>query len=294
MKGAFDVNKPLHVLQEEWDGCRDCSLGELRDLRGGQQVFGAGTGKRGILFLGSEFGVHEEREGRPLADKAGVFLAMVLQRYRISNYFVTNLTACRSCAPLVDESGVPYMTKGYGGRPPEPRYKDQRALKTQIDACANRVFEEIYLVDPILIVTMGQLAAATLRGSSFNMTRERGQSEIIEIPGAGVTAVLSPKLKEWKRKVHGQMVAPVTRSKVKYLMLPTLHPAEVRAAINDDHKGNPFELFTKDIRVAKKLYDAYNEELYGHVPDDISDAEDTPYDLASTFIEQDEDQRNGE
>lgn len=293
MKGVFDFNKSLHTVQDEWLGCTDCSLGELRNLRGGPQVFGAGTGTRGILFVGSEFGAHEERDGSPVADKAGLFLARVLQRYRINNFFVTNLTACRSCAPLLDESGTPYMTKGYAGRPPEPRYKDQRALKPQLDACANRVFEEIYLIDPILIVAMGQLAAATLRGSSFNLTRERGQSETIEIPGAGVSAVLSPKLKEWKRKVHGKLVSPVARSTVKYLMLPTLHPTDVRAAINDNHSGNPFELFTKDIRVAKKLYDSYNEELYGYTPDDISELDNTPYDLADTFIEDDEELRNG-
>lgn len=290
MKGVFDFNKPLHVLQDEWAGCMDCSLGELRELRGGQQVFGAGIGKRGILFVGSEFGADEEKEGRPVAGKTGSFLARVLQRYRITNFFVTNLTACRSCTPLLDESGQPYMTRGFGGRPPEPRYKDQRAVKPQLDACANRVFEEIYLYDPILIVSMGQLAAATLRGNSFNLTRERGQSEAIEIPGAGVTAVLSPKLKEWKRKVHGKLVAPVTRSTVKYLMLPTIHPDDVRKAIHDKHNGNLFELFTKDICVAKKLYDTYHEELYGTTPEDMRDLENTPYDLADECIEEDEEE----
>jgi uracil-DNA glycosylase len=294
MKGVFDFNKPLHVVQDEWDGCTDCSLGELRNLRGGQQVFGAGTGKRGILFVGSEIGLEEEREGRPVADKAGRFLARILQRYRITNFFVTNLTACRSCAPLLDDAGQPYMTKGYGGRAPEPRYKDQAALKPHLDACANRVYEEIYLIDPILIVAMGQLAAATLRGGSFNLTRERGYSEEIEVPGAGVTAVLSPKLKEWKRKVKGQLVAPVARSKVKYLMLPTLHPKQVREAINDRHNGNPFELFTKDIRTAKMLFDTYNEELHGQTPDDMRDLANTPYELADEFIADDEAQRNGE
>jgi uracil-DNA glycosylase len=288
MKGVFDFNKPLHVVQDEWDGCRDCSLGELRDLRGGQQVFGAGVGKRGILFIGSEFGQKEEQEGRPLAGKAGSFLARVLARYKISNFFVTNLTACRACALLLDEAGQPYMTRGYGGRPPEPRYKDQRAVKPQLDACSNRVFEEIYLYDPILIVSMGQLAAATLRGGTFNMTRERGQTEAIEIPGAGVSAVLSPKLKEWRRKVHGKVVAPTTRSKVTYLMLPTYHPEDVRKAIHDRNNGNLFELFTKDIQVAKKLFDSYNEELYGHTPDDLSDSQYTPYDLADDCIAEDE------
>lgn len=293
MKGVFNHNKSLRVLQDEWAGCTDCSLGELRELRDGRQVFGAGTGKRGILFVGSEIGMDEEKEGRPVAGKAGLFLASALQRFRIKNFFITNLTACRACTPLLDEAGLPYMTKGYAGRPPEPRYKDQAALKPQLDACAARVFEEIYLIDPILIVSLGQLAAATLRGSPFNLTKDRGYSEVIEVPGAGVDAVLSPKLREWRRKVNGNLVAPIARSKVRYLMLPTLHPEAVREAINDENNNNPFAQFTKDMLVAKKLYDSYNEELYGTVPDDTSDLEETPYDLAETFINADEEERHG-
>lgn len=293
MKGEFDARKPLQVLQEEWTGCLDCELGNIRELRGGQQVFGGGTSRRGVMFIGAEPGSDEERENRAVGGRAGSFLAKLLTHFRIKNFYVTNLVVCRSCAPMLDDNGNPILTRGFGGRPQEPRYKDQHVLRPHIDACSNRLYEEIYLIDPVLIVAMGQAAAAALLGSTFNLKKERGKSEIIEIPGAGVTAVLSPKKKEWVRKVHGNLVAPTERSKVRYLMLPTLHPIDVRAAIHDTHNGNPFELFTKDLLKAKKVYESYNEELYGHVPEDLSDLEDTPYDLADVFQEEDEEARNG-
>lgn len=293
MKGEFDARKSLRVLATEWSGCTDCNLGEIRDLRGGQQVFGAGTGKRGILFLGGEPTHEGERELRAVSGKAGQLLARVLNHYRIKNFFVTNLVACVSCTPMLDEKGEQMYSRGFHGQLPMPRYKEQPALRPQIAACANRVFEEIYITDPLLIVTMGQLAAATLRGSSFNLTKERGAAEPIAIPGAGFTAVLSPKRKEWSRKVHGQIVTPTERSNVKYLMMPTLHPAYVRDNLNNEQSGNPFELFTNDIRNAKIAYDMYNEELYGQVPDNMDDLENTPYDIAEGFNLADEEERNG-
>lgn len=295
MKGVFDARKSLRVLAEEWTGCTDCSLGTTRELRGGHQVFGAGTDKRGILFLGSEPDMAGERESRAVGGKGGMLLARLLDHFRVKNFFVTNLVACLSCTPMLDEQGNQMFSKGYRGQLPAPRYKEQHALRPQIVACANRVFEEIYIIDPLIIVTMGQLAAATLRGSSFNLVRERGTAETISIPGAGHTAVLSPKRKEWLRKVHGQMVSPTERSSVRYTMIPTLHPSDVRDSLNDNHNGNPFELFTRDVRIAKKLYDTYNEELYGHVPDDyMKSLEHTPYDIAEEFNREDEAERNGD
>ncbi len=292
MKGVIDARKSLHVLQEEWFGCTACNLGELRDLRGGQQVFGAGV-PRGIMFISSAPGYAEERECRAIGDKGGVFLARLLAHFRIKNYFITNIVACRSCAPLLDESGQPYMTKGYPGRPPAPRYKDQPAYKPQLDACAQRLYEEIYIVDPVLIVTFGQEAAAALRGKSFNLTKERGFAEAIEIPGAGKDAALSPKRKEWVRKVHGQVVAPTKASVVRYLMLPTLHPSMVRVSLNDATNGNPFELFTKDLGKAKRIYDSYNLELTGVIPDEDEQTDDTPYGIAEDLRSEDEADRNG-
>lgn len=294
MKGEVDSRKPLQVLNEEWAGCVDCSLGELRELRNGQQVVGGGTSRRGVMFIGEAPGSHEEREGRPVGGKAGSFLAKLLTHFRIRDFYVTNLVSCRSCAPMLDDRGSPILTRGFAGRPQEPRYKDQPTLRPQVEACSRRLHEEIYLIDPVLIVSLGQPAAQALIGGTFNLKRERGKSEIIEIPGAGVTAVLSPKKREWVRKVHGNLVAPTERSKVRYLMLPTHHPAEVRAAIHYEQKGSLYQVFTDDLRKAKKIYESYNEELYGNVPEDMSDLEHTPYELADVFQDEDEEERHGD
>lgn len=293
MKGVVDSRKSLTVLQQEWLGCTDCTLGELRNLRNENQVFGAGTGKGGILFVGSEPDRDAEREYRPIGGKAELFLAKLLQSLRIRKFHITNLVACRACAPVLDEAGNPILTRGYGGRLPEPRYKDQRALRPQLEACSARVYEEIYIVDPLVIVAFGQPAAATLYGNSINITRDRGEPKTISIPGAGQVATLSPKKREWFRKVHGKLVSPVERSKVDYLMIPTLHPIEVREAIHNKQKNNPFSLFAADLVKAKRLYDLYNEELYGHVPDDMVGIEETLYDIADEFRQDDEEARNG-
>lgn len=292
MKGVIDARKSLQVIQEEWYGCTDCNLGDLRELRGGQQIFGAGHTK-GILFLSGAPGEHEEREGRAIGYKGGMFLARLLAHFRIRNFFITSLVACRSCAPLLDEAGNPYMSKGFPGRPPMPRYKDQPAVKPQLDACSRRLHEELYMADPILIVTLGQEAAAALRGSSFNIVKEHGNAEVIELPGAGRVASLSAKKKDWVRRAHGVLIAPTEPSKVRYMMLPTLHPTIVRDELHDLTNNNSFERFTKDLAKAKRIYDSYNLELTGQIPDEGALPEETPYDIAEELRSEDEEYRNG-
>lgn len=286
MRKVFDVNKPLPVIYDEWEGCLDCELGRSRDLLGSQQVFGAGE-SRGIMFIGSEPTGYDVSAGATIGGKPGQFLLRLLHRFHIDKYFITNLVACRSCTPMLDEAGQPIIGKSYGGKPGLPRYKDQPATRPQLEACSERVYEEIYKTDPILIVTFGQAPAAFLRGNSFNVSRERGIPEIISIPGAGHVAALSPKRKEWIRKVHGKLVSPVVRSQVQYLMVPTLHPRDVRDKINDEHKGNPFELFTTDLRRAKQVYDDYLEKLHNRTPDDLGTYDDT-YLIAKELQEEDE------
>lgn len=273
MKGVFDVNKSLTVLYDEWTGCTDCDLGVARDLLESQQVFGAGK-ERGILFLGEAPNGKDVRAGAIVGGQPGKFLMRVMSVFRMHKFYVTNMLACRGCTPMLDESGLPIIGKSYGRTPGKPRYKDQPATRPQTKACSERVYEEIYKADPVVIVTFGQAAAAFLRGDSFNLIREHGIPEIISIPGAGHVATLSPKRKEWFRKVHGQLVSPVERSQVEYLMVPTYDPRDVHQKINDESKGNPYEKFTNAMRRAKQIFDAYNEELYDLPPDRLGTEDD--------------------
>lgn len=276
-----DARKTLPMLVDEWAGCTKCGLSTHREANRGQMVFGEGR-QRGILFLGEGPGVTEEAYGRPFIGKSGDLLRRFLDRYKIKNYYITNIVACRSCAPDLDNLGQPRYRMGRGNRPPEMRYKDQAPTKDQVEACAPRVYEEIYMADPVLIVALGGPAASFLRRSSVKITQERGVVAEVEIPGAGFRANLSAKKKEWVRKVKGQVVMPTEPTSVRYLMLPTLHPAFVLRNKHDEKDNNPFELFARDLEMAKLLYNRYYLELTGTVPDDYEDdgpAAEVPYDI---------------
>lgn len=261
------------MLCDEWTGCTKCSLSAHRDANQGNMVFGEGR-QRGILFLGEGPGAAEEANGRPFVGKSGDLLHRFLDHYKIKNYYITNVVACRSCIPLLDALGQHRFSRGRGNMPGMPRYVDQPPNKDQMEACAPRVYEEIYMADPVLIVALGQLAASFLRRSSVKITQERGMAQEIEIPGAGFRANLSAKKREWARKVKGQLVTPVEPSVVRYLMLPTFHPSFVLRNKHDEKPNNPFQLFARDLEMAKMMYNRYYVEVSGIVPDDYED--DTP------------------
>lgn len=276
-----DARKTLPMLANEWTGCLKCSLSTHREANMGQMVFGEGR-QRGILFLGEGPGAHEEAYGRPFIGKSGDLLRRFLDHYKIKNHYITNVVACRSCAPATDALGNPKFSRGRGNQPPRPIYKDQPPTKDQMEACAPRVYEEIYMADPVLIVALGQQAATFLRRTAVKITQERGVVSEVEIPGAGFRANLSAKKKEWLRKVKGQVVMPTEPTSVRYLMLPTLHPSFVLRNKHDEKDNNPFELFARDLEMAKMLYNRYYIELTGLVPDDYEEdgpAADVPYDI---------------
>lgn len=261
------------MLVDEWFGCTKCTLATHREANQGNMVFGEGR-QRGILFLGEGPGAAEEAYGRPFIGKSGDLLNRFLDHYKIKNYYITNVVACRSCVPMVDLNGNPVFSRGRGNMPGMPRYKDQSPTKDQMEACTPRVYEEIYMADPIFIVALGQNAASFLRQSSVKITQERGVVQEIEIPGAGFRANLSAKKREWMRKVKGQLVAPTEVSKVRYLMLPTFHPSFVLRNKHDEKPNNPFQLFARDLEMAKMMYNRYHTEVSGITPDDYE--EDTP------------------
>ncbi len=276
-----DARKTLPMLVDEWMGCTKCSLSTHRETNRGMMVFGEGR-QRGILFLGEGPGATEEAYGRPFIGKSGELLRLFLERYKIKNHYITNVVACRSCAPVLDEYGQPRLTRAFGNRPQMPKYQDQPPLKDQMEACAPRVYEEIYMADPVLIVALGGPAATFLRGSNVKITQERGVPVEVEVPGAGFRPILSDKKKEWARKVKGQLVMPVEQSVVRYLMLPTLHPAFVLRNKHDEKDNNPFQQFARDIELAKMLYNRQYIEITGMVPDDYEEdasPDEVPYDI---------------
>jgi len=252
-----DARKGLEQLEEEWQDCEKCELGQRRKAVGGKFVFGEGS-RRGIMFIGEGPGVNEEAEGRPFVGRSGQLLRRAIEKLGLTNYYITNCVSCRSCSPAYDSMGKPVLK-----RDGDPLIKDETPTPPQIQTCLPRLYEQIYLVDPILIVALGGEAAATLRGKPVKITVEHGNTETIYVPGAWKIPVLTEKKQAWYRKVRGELVAPTEQHQVAYLMLPTMHPAYVLRFVGDKRMGNPLEAFVGDMRKAANIYLRYLKEVYG-------------------------------
>jgi DNA polymerase len=272
-----DFSKPLHELEQEWNNCSKCDLGKYRQANGGDVVFGEGK-PRGILFVGRSPSSVDERHGRPyIDDHGGRLLRKCLAHYRIRTYYITNVTACRACAPVLDNDGQPRMYPERNGRPGGIIYQDQAPTTTQLTTCSPRLYQEIYSIDPIVIVAMGQSAASFLARGNVNIKKLRGTPMEIEVPGAGHRAVLTSKKREWIHSVKGVTVLPTEQNQVRYLMVPTYDVATVYDKRHDAAEGSLFQDFAGDVFLAKVIYDRYYEETEGMIPEAYT--EDVPTDI---------------
>lgn len=275
-----DYRYSLQVVRDAWENCQNCDLGVRRKKVGGKFVFGEGA-LGGIMFIGEGPGVNEEEEGRPFVGKSGQVLRQVINKLGIAHCsYISNVVACRSCSQAYNGEGQPVMRYNRALKIHEPFIKDEPPSPVQIASCLPRLYEEIYLVDPILIVALGgEAAKAIISERSFSILTERGKTREISIPGAWSLPELTDKRKTWLRKVRGEFVMPTTQNAVRYLMMPTLHPAYVLRRQADQSFKNPLDSFLQDMKDAAKLYDRYLYEAYGTAPlerevtiDDIAEA----------------------
>ena len=267
----LDARRKLEVLRAEWKGCTKCELGVRRETYNGMFVFGEGQ-KRGIMFIGEGPGEKEELSGRPFVGPSGSLLRHILEKLRIHDFYITNLVTCRSCAQARTTDGEPVFIPGRRGKPPEPRWADEPPIPANWKACLPRLHEEIYLVDPRVIVTLGATAAEALLGKRIAITQKRGEPERLTIPGASFAPILTDKKQAWQRKHEGRWIAPTAPNEVHYYCLPTIHPAYVLRKLSDLHPDeSPFKKLVEDIQFAVKVYDDFNTRTFGQTPADTSD-----------------------
>lgn len=262
-----DARKTLAELAQEWASCDACDLGKRRFEMQGSFVFGGGA-RNAVMLIGEGPGVEEEAEGMPFVGRSGQLLRKVLENLNFDQVYMTNTVCCRSCAPVMDmETGLPMMRKDRRTGISLPMYKDEPPTPPQCNACLPRLYEQIYLVDPVVIVGLGGKACETLLGKSVTITRDRGETTAMEIsiPGAS----FRPRVTEggkWRRKIAGVEQDPVEQNEVRYHFIPTLHPAYVIRLLADQGPNNPFQQFVTDIKKAIQTYEAYLQMAFGHVP----------------------------
>lgn len=262
----LDARKPLTQLRAEWEACTACELGGRRQDLENNFVFGEG-GSRGLMFIGEGPGKVEEQEGAPFVGPAGDVLRKVIQKFGIEKEsYLTNLVACRSCAPVTDERGNVRLD-----RQKLPMLQDQPPTQLHINACRDRLLQQIYIVDPVIIVTLGVHAAEALLGHPVAITRDRGTTEPAKLIGVTEAPALTDKKGVWARKVAGQLAFPTEPFEVEYLVMPTLHPAYILRRGRDNGPDNPLKEFVGDIRNAVRIYQQYMSETFNILPNGLAE-----------------------
>ena len=145
----------LSALREAVGDCRGCHL-----WRGATQaVFGEGRKRARLMLIGEQPGDKEDLAGKPFVGPAGRELDRGLEAAGIdrTDAYVTNV--------------VKHFKFEERGR----RRIHQTPKRFEIEACRPWLDEELLVVEPHAVVLLGATAAKALLGSSFRVTRHRGE-----------------------------------------------------------------------------------------------------------------------
>jgi DNA polymerase len=183
----------LEAVAAEAAGCTRCRLHQSRT----QVVFGQGDPHADLMFVGEAPGFHEDRQGVPFVGPSGQLLNRLLEGIglRREDVYICNLVK---------------------SRPPQNR----DPLPDEIAACRPWLDAQVRLVDPKVVVTLGNFAAKTLLETTTGITRLRGRA----YPFQG------------------------------RVLLPTFHPAAALHAQGRRTAGpSPLEAMEDDFRVLAEL-----------------------------------------
>jgi DNA polymerase len=143
------VTRTLAEVAVEASTCTRCRLSETRT----QVVFGVGNPDADLLLIGEAPGFHEDRQGEPFVGAAGQLLTKVLNGIGLERdeVYIANVLRCRPP----------------GNRDPLP---------DEIEACTPWLVETISIVQPAVVVTLGNFATKFVLNTKQGITRMRGQT----------------------------------------------------------------------------------------------------------------------
>ena len=183
------MTRTLAEVAREASTCTKCRLATSRT----QVVFGVGNPDAQLLFIGEAPGMHEDKQGEPFVGAAGQLLTRMLGEIGLTRdeVYIANILKCRPP----------------GNRDPQ---------EDEIDACTPWLVEQISLIQPDVVVTLGNFATKFVLQTQTGITRMRGS------------------IYPW----HGRKV------------IPTFHPAAVLRGGGE--KGRQFGELQEDFALIKR------------------------------------------
>ncbi|MEA2416385.1 MAG: uracil-DNA glycosylase [Thermoanaerobaculia bacterium] len=137
----------LAELQAIASVCVKCKLAKTRT----QVVYGVGNPNADLMFIGEAPGRDEDEKGEPFVGRAGQLLTDIIKAMKLTrdDVYISNVVKCR---------------------PPENRNPDPEEL----DACRPYIRQQVEIIQPQVIVTLGKFALQSLTEKSYGITAIRG------------------------------------------------------------------------------------------------------------------------
>lgn len=137
----------LEMLRAHIGDCHRCPLGFTRT----QVVFGVGDPHARVMFIGEGPGKNEDLQGEPFVGAAGQLLNELLAHAGLvrGEVYIANVVKCRPP----------------GNRDPEP---------IEIETCTPFLREQIRLIEPEVLVTLGNFATKFVLKTEVGITRLHG------------------------------------------------------------------------------------------------------------------------
>jgi uracil-DNA glycosylase len=144
------VTRTLAEVALEAADCTKCGLASGRT----QVVFGVGNADADVMFIGEAPGFHEDKQGEPFVGAAGQLLTRMLGEVLgvgRDDIYIANVIKCRPP----------------GNRDPQ---------EDEIDSCTPWLVEQVSLIQPRVIVTLGNFATKFVLQTAQGITRMRGRA----------------------------------------------------------------------------------------------------------------------
>lgn len=142
--------RTLAEVAAEAAACTRCRLSEGRK----NVVFGMGDPHADLMFIGEGPGAEEDRQGLPFVGRSGQLLDQLMAQemgLTRDRCYIANVTKCRPP----------------GNRDPK---------EDEIEACSPYLDAQIGLIDPKVIVTLGNFSTRLLLSTTEGITKLRGRA----------------------------------------------------------------------------------------------------------------------
>lgn len=155
--------RELVDLQSRVAQCQKCHLHTTRTTT----VFGEGNPNAELMFIGEGPGRDEDLQGRPFIGRAGQLLTRLIEKgmkVARDEVFIANVIKCRA-------------TENLAG------FKDRAPDVQEVAACSPYLLAQIQIIQPKVIVALGNPASKFILRTEKGITQTRGNwAEFMGIP----------------------------------------------------------------------------------------------------------------